>query len=61
MHFLLKINKRPLRHYGSTSIRLRLLRDTLVDSRGLGWVGLGRTGKSRAAELSSLYEAEILS
>ena len=37
--FRLNINKRPLRHYGSTSIGLRLLRDTLVDSCGLGWAG----------------------
>ena len=33
MHFLLNINKR---YYGSTSIRLSLLWDTLVDSLGLG-------------------------
>ena len=38
------INKRPLRHYGSTSIWLRLLRDTLVDCRELGWSGLGSYG-----------------
>ena len=48
----LNINKRPLRHYGSPSIWLRLLRDTLVDSRGLGWQG-------RAGQLWNLYGAGI--
>ena len=47
-HFPLNINKRPLRHYGSTSIWLRLLsRDTLVDSRGNG---LGSAGQGRAGQ-----------
>ena len=41
-HLPLNINKRPLRHYRSIFIWLRLLTDTLVDSRRLDWAGFGR-------------------
>ena len=36
-HFPLNINKRPLGHYGSASIWLRLLKDTLVL---MGWAAM---------------------